>query len=140
MKPITLHPMSVLTGLALAGLAVVATGAAQAPVPTRTVFVGEVPAEWWTYVEVQSSSSPSPASYTVPPGKRFVVTTYEKSSADGLLADGQSADARLFGVRANPYGTIYQLGNGTRVVFEPGTLLTMPTGISRLWGYLEPVR
>jgi hypothetical protein len=137
MKPITLHPVSVLAGLALAGLAVVATGAAQTPVPTRTVFVGEVPAEWWTFVEVLSSP---PTSYTVPTGKRFVVTSCSSYwNSNPLLEDGQQAGLRISGVmQYSNTGT--QIGNGTRVVFEPGTLLTTDGGGHRLWGYLEPVR
>src|SRR5262245_41911655 len=99
MKPINLHPLSVLAGLVLAALVFLATGAAQAPLPTRTMFVGEVPAEWWTYVEL-----PLPGSmYTVPAGHRFVVTNCTTANAyytPRVLADGQEVTARLLGVNS----------------------------------------
>src|SRR5437867_1728022 len=74
MKPITLHPLSVLAGLVLAGVAVLLAGAAaQTPIPTKTLFVGEVPAEWWTYVELRTAPDGTPTdSYTIPVNRHFV--------------------------------------------------------------------
>ena len=130
MKPIVLHPVSVLAGLALAGAAIFLTGAAQTPVPTKAILVGEVPAEWWTLVEVDPSQG-----YTVPLGRYLVVTS--SNGGNMLLADGQSAGGSLTAV---DYSGL-RVPNGTRVAFPPGTLLTCGASYSaKLWGYLEPVR
>src|SRR5262245_24877569 len=112
MKPITLHPISVLAGLVLAGLTFLATGAAQIPRPTRTVFVGEVPAEWWTYVDLPNPQS----SFTVPTGRHLVVTAVAGGSS--LVVDGQSAAALVQFLEAG-FSTS---PNGTRVPFAPGTV------------------
>jgi hypothetical protein len=131
MKPITLHPASVLAGLVLAALVFSVTGAAQTPLPAKTVFVGEVPGDWWTYVEITNNLT----SFTVPSGRRLVVTA--SFGSFNLIFDGQSA-RQLMEMLASGYG--YD-PNGTRVSFAPGTILTAyPGGSVRLWGYLEPVR
>jgi hypothetical protein len=134
MKPITLHPVSVLAGILLAGAIVVLAGAAQAPggfqsIPVRDVrLIGEIPAEWWTFVQLDAGTA-----YTVPQDRWFVVTAATDST---LQVDGQ--------VGAGDLGPVFypqaQNGNGTRVSFGPGTLLEYPIGVVRLWGYLEPVR
>lgn len=140
MKPITLHPLSVLAGLALAALAFLATGAAQTPIPTRTVLVGEIPAEWWTYVELETVAGVHTKSYTVPAGRHFVVTANDVPWV--VHANGVSQDRLLLPVTG--YGGSPTIGNGTRVPFAPGTFLTAENGPNsvnaRLWGYLEPVR
>jgi hypothetical protein len=139
MKPITLHPASVVAGLALAGLVFFASGAVQTPIPTRTVFVGEVPPNWWTYVVLSTAPDGTPIqSYAVPVDHHFVVTACSISSFAGVLADGQDSSAPLASVNQ----ALGREGNGTRVPFLPGTLLTesVPGSIAYLWGYLEPVR
>jgi len=149
MKPITLHPVSVLVGLLLAGLMVLASGAAQSPGVVhhpRTEVVGQVPAEWWTYVELSPTQS-----FTVPADRYFVVTGTGDpySSNPNLLEDGQATGrvSILVSWRELVWGGNGGVGeaidmNGTRVVFAPGTSLTQPSlgSITRLWGYLEPTR
>lgn len=139
MKPITLHPLSVLAGPALAGVAVLLIGAAQTPTPTRTVFVGEVPAEWWTYVELRTDPDGTPTeTFTVPLNRHFVVSTCLRTDHTvEVFADGEDMTAPMVGIN----------NNGTRVPFPPGALLTAGTragypgnGSVDLWGYLEPVR
>lgn len=141
MKPIALHPVSVLAGLALAGLAFLAAGAAQTPIPTRTVFVGEVPAEWWTYVELETVLGVHTRTYTVPAGRNFVATAVDVPWR--VYADGQPQEPRLLPITS--YGGGPTIANGTRVPFGPGTLLTAAQDncpscsvTSRLWGYLAP--
>ena len=130
MKPITLHPASVLAGLALAAVLSVLAGAAQShgtatSIPIHDVrLVGEVPAEWWTYVELRSNP---PQEYTVPLDHYLVVTS-ALTGGNQLFADGQNINAKLAA-----------LSNGTRVPILPGTLLTVSSPVN-LWGYLEPVR
>ena len=131
MKPITLHPVSVLAGLVLPALVFFATGAAQSPLPTKTVFVGEVPAEWWTHVELPNDLS----SFTVPAGRCLVVTA--SFGGTSLLVNGQNASL-LMELLDSAYG---YSSNGTRVSFAPGTILTSRSpNLVRLWGYFEPVR
>lgn len=133
---IPLNPPSLLAGLSLLGVVALATGAAQTPAPTRTVFVGETPPEWWTYAELNPSQ---PQGYTVSQGRRLVVTMCW-TSGNRLFADGQDVTGRFLGVLGNP-STTAQFGNGTRLVFEPGSLLTTTgSGIVQLWGYLAPTR
>ncbi len=137
---ITLHLASVLVGLALAGVLVVAVGAAQQPiiarhVPPETRVVGVIPAEWWTFVQLGVGES-----FTVPLDRSFVVTLTK--SASSLKKDGVPVQVMLIGVpdRAGSGGPEY---NGTRIVFPPGSLLENPVGSglsATLWGYLEPVQ
>lgn len=95
MRPITLHPVSVLVGVALAGLAVVLVGAAQAPgagrpIPTTEVrLVGNVPADWWTYVSLTPTQP-----FTVPPDRHFVVTLTQRYQVQ-LFVSGQHFDEAL---------------------------------------------
>jgi hypothetical protein len=146
MKPITLHPLSVLAGLALAGALVVIAGATQQPivarqVPPETRVVGVIPAEWWTCVRlVDAAPNFIHTTYAVPSDRYFVVTLRKDASV--LLQDGQSVETLLSGVpdRAGSGGPEY---NGTRIVFPPGAVLETPVGSglsATLWGYLEPVR
>lgn len=142
MKPITLHPLSVIVGCALAGLSVLLVSAAQSPgsvhsIPTTEVrLVGEIPAGWWTYVKLVP-----PQTFTVPTDRSFVVTEVGfLDPATSVFADGQDVGEILNGVSNYSNGGT-QAGNGTRVAFPPGTLLTYNGGNSiQLWGYLEPVR
>jgi len=147
MKPITLHPASVLAGLALAGVLTVLAGATQSAgtvhqIPIHDVrLVGEIPAEWWTYVALSTAPDGTPIdSYTVPLDRHFVVTSCVGTFVVGVLADGQHVDSLLAAVNQ---GSGRQ-GNGTRVPFPPGTLLTASSGVGPaavyLWGYLEPLR
>jgi len=120
MKPVTLHPLSVLAGLVLACLVVLSIGAAQTPRPTtKTTFVGEVPAEWWMY-----ATTP----YTVPSDRRLVVTLM--SVATEVYVNGVFDTPRFLPVR-----TVGLPDIGTRVVPQPGDVITG----GQLWGYLEPL-
>jgi len=138
MKPITLHPLSVRAGLALAGVVALSTGAAQVR-PMRTVFVGEVPAEWWTYFQVTTDGAGTPVqSYVVPLDRRLVVTGWKIGNGFAQV-NGQVMGA-LDGVNSDGNQTFK--GNGTRVVLPPGALIE-GLGISSFsgfWGYLEPVQ
>ena len=141
MKSITLHRGSVLAGIALAAVFTVLAGAAQSPgtahpIPIKEVrLVGEIPAEWWTYVVLTSSSGTPAETYTVPQGHWFVVTAAAKPFGSGYAtyADGQSVVEQLRAVVVEPT-------NGTRLAFPPGTLLEERMARTDLWGYLEPVR
>ena len=143
MKPITLHPVSVLSGLALAGVLVVLAGAAQSPgtahpIPIREVrLVGEIPADWWTYVELRPRSDGVLIdTYAIPSDRHFVVTLGDFYPTNvQVSADGQDMTAPLKGMN----------NNETRVPLPPGALLTAGAPLigessARLWGYLEPLR
>ena len=148
MKPITLHPGSALLGLAFAGVLAVLAGAAQSPgtahpIPIRDVrLVGEIPADWWTYMELRTENDGTLTdTYTIPLDHHFVVTKCTLSNSSMLvLADDQGITAPLLGL--SQYGGT---GNGTRVPLPPGALLTVNNAsafftFAYLWGYLEPVR
>ncbi len=129
MKPMTLHPASILAGFGLAFAVTIAAGAQTSITPQKLPkevfhFVGEIPAEWWTYVELRSSP---PQEYTVPLDHYLVITS-ALTGGNQLFADGQSINAKLAA-----------MSNGTRVQIHPGTLLTASSPVN-LWGYLEPVR
>jgi len=128
MKPITIHPPSVIAGLALAALAFLATGA-QITSPPRTVFVGGVPAQWWTYVQLSSDGLSGPPSYVVPTSHRFVIT--RSSTAASVTVNGAGAVNRLQAV-------VSDVGQNSRVVLEPGDVVAT-TSTLLLWGYLEPL-
>jgi hypothetical protein len=145
MKPITLHPFSVLAGFVLAAVLSLVSGAAQTagphrPVPVDQQIIGHIPASWWTSVYVDSDS-PTHQTYTVPTDKYLVVTVAAVSAT--LLVNGQVSDLDFSVVNmasSNPY---WFETAGTRIVIPPGSVLTeSPTygGSIRLWGYLEPVR
>ncbi len=138
MKPIALHPISVLVGCALAGLAAVLAGAAQAPghvhpVPKEVRLIGEIPAEWWTYFRLHTLSDGTPLdTFTVPTDKHLVVMRWEGNN--NVLANGQSISQSL-----SPLGPSLAV-NVVRVSIPPGTVLTAPAGSqTMLWGYLEPL-
>lgn len=143
MKPITLHPVSVLVGLVLGG-ALIGLAAAQSPgsvqsIPVRDVrLVGEIPAEWWVFVELENVNGVPVTTYTVPAGHSFVVT--QTIGTPWIHADGQPIGPLL---GWDTGAGITALGD-TRVPLGPGTLLTnaMPSSssTSRMWGYLEPLR
>jgi len=130
MKSITLHPLSVLAGLVLAGLVVLSTGAAQTIPTSRPAFLGYVPADQWTYVLLQGGGS----GYVVPADKRFVVTTLYRPSYPEVMANGQVVTMALWPT------DIAWSGSPTRAAFGPGTVLTAGPGDAHLWGYLEPAR
>ena len=140
MKPVTLNPGSFLLGVAFAGILAILVGATQSSgtvrqIPIREVrLVGEIPAGWWTYVELRTDSNGTPTdTYTVPANRYFVVTLCSLSNTSlPVFADGQNVNARL----------AYMNNNGTRVPLPPGALLTAGSinGRAQLWGYLEPAR
>lgn len=146
MKPITLHPVSVLVGAALVGLSLLLIGAAQAsfgtvrPVPTPEVrLVGEIPAEWWTYLKLNDNLVPT---YTVP-SDRFLVVTRVTGTLGLIRKNGAMWEEELkpvsgiFSNFANPWTDV---GN-TRVVARPGDVLSVTSQTNLdIWGYLEPVR
>lgn len=140
LKPITLHPSSVLVGLGLAAMVAVLTGAVQSvggsrPVPTELRIVGHIPASWWTRVTVTPTSP-----FTVPPDRYFVVTMAD-FSAGSVQVDGNGID--FMPVQDCYYwGADISRDTLTRLSFPPGTVLTIATwssSSSTLWGYLEPV-
>jgi hypothetical protein len=140
MKPITLHPVSVLVALVLAGGFVTLVGAAQAPggvqsIPTRDVRVlGQIPAEWWTFVYIDGTSF----TFQVPADRTFVVTLIE-GNGGSVLANGQPVGA--FGLALRGVDASLPDSKGTRVTIAQGSLLTTIPGQGvSLWGYLEPVR
>jgi len=133
MKPITLHPLSVLVGCVAVGLAFMLMGATQAAgsaqsIPVRDArMVGHIPSDWWVHVYVDYAHS-----FAVPAGHYFAVTL---AAGNDVQANGVSAP--LWPVMDNYTGD----RNGTRVTFEPGTVLTNTQGNAiNLWGYMEPVR
>ena len=138
MKPITVHPMSVLAGLALAGVLTVLAGAAQTstrvqPIPKETVrLVGEIPASWWTYVVLTDPAQP----FIVPTDRYFAVTYVYGNAA---VAMNGAYGPELWPLRVTSSGV--EDRNGTRVVYPPGAAISpVPgTGTVQLWGYLEPV-
>lgn len=143
MKPIVLHPVSVLAGLALAGVLTVLAGATQSSgtvhqIPTHDVhFVGGIPAEWWTYVQLSTASDGTPTeSYTIPLNRHFVVTHIEVPTSTTVRADGIDVRAPLRGVHSDG------VPNGTRVPLPPGALLTVDyngTGsFENLWAIWSP--
>lgn len=147
MKPITLHPVSVLVGAALVGLSFVLSGATQTPGVThhpRTEVVGQVPAAWWTDVYLSTSIDGTLLNtYTVPPDGNFVVTLWQGSQSGIVFANGQGISGKLQAVDVYlfSYNGYTPDRNGTRVVLPPGTFLTASvSGSAYLWGYLEPVR
>jgi hypothetical protein len=79
MKQISLHPASVLAGLALAAVFSVLAGAAQShgtatSIPIHDVrLVGEIPAVWWTSVKLRGLNNPPELTYVVPPDRYLVV-------------------------------------------------------------------
>ena len=126
MKPIALHPASVLIGLALAAVVVLATSAQT--VVNRGHLVGYVPAEQWTYIQLSSDGLSGPNAYTVPIDRRLVVTRV----ASGFLAI--NGDSTVFTpVRLQ---AVVNDGGNTRVVLQPGDLVQ---GSGSIWGYLEPL-
>lgn len=149
MKPISLHPISVLVGLALAGLVAFSTGAAQSvqPIPTRTQVFGRVPAEWWTHVALTTITNGGTNTrqdvYTVPADRYFVITA-------SLLTETMTVNGVNVGLHDVLRPTMVNDGEPnepTRCVFAPGTVLTMPpcqgncsqNTTAHLWGYLEPL-
>ena len=152
MKPITLHPLSVLAGLVLAGGLLVLASAAQSPgrlqnIPTHDVrVVGQIPAEDWVFARLHILNNGGTITinetFTVPSDKYFVVTavssSYYNLLVNGIL-DPYTSDG-LTAVSLSPSDN-----HGTRFVFQPGTALSLPNpgpGSQmqvNLWGYLESV-
>lgn len=144
----------ILGGLILALLAALSTGAPQAIRPiTNTVYVGHVPAEWWTFVVVKASNlngNQYNVNYMVPSDRYLVVTDYSpvNDTASGrLLVNGAndpnvSINDKLAPVRLPGTASVT---HGTRLVFQPGTVLSLPPASNgqeywcNFWGYLEPI-
>jgi len=127
MKPIALHPPSVLIGLALAAVVVLATSAQT--IVNRGHLVGYVPAEQWTFIKLSSDGLSGPNAYTVPSDRRLVVTRVASGLAFTINGDSQFTLARLQAV-------VNDVGGNTRVVLQPGDLVQ---GSGSIWGYLEPL-
>ena len=121
--------------LVLVGLAV---GQTIRPIPTTQVrLVGEIPAEWWTYVHLETNSDGSIFSaYIVPADRHFVVTAVYRQGT--VRVDGVESSA------LSRFPSSVTAANGTRIVFPPGVTLESYGGgagsLADLWGYLEPVR
>lgn len=117
--------LAAIAAFALVGFAVAQT---VQQIPVREVRVtGEVPAEWWVYEHVFGGQP-----YVVPNNRRFVLTAIVNDIAD-IQEDGIGAWTKVHLARPGVQA------NGTRVVFEPGTVLSA-SSVADLWGYLEPVR
>lgn len=133
MKPITLHPVSIVAGLGLAALVFLATGA-QVSIPARQVVLGVVPAERWVFIEVAT-----PNSYVVPADRRLVITRATWSSDPTV--NGLNVRTKLSAVgTGGSTGPWTDVGN-TRVVLQPGDVLATPDSAPtlKIWGYLEPL-
>jgi hypothetical protein len=148
MKPITLHPLSVLAGLALAVLAFFATGAAQRTgalqaIPTQPVrVVGQIPAENWVFFELTTKWSNGVVTrqdvYNVP-ADRFLVLT--AGGSGNVLVNG--LDVGL------TYAFSGLSDEETRVVFAPGSAISLRylsdyatcncsgSNTGHFWGYFE---
>lgn len=152
MKPITLHPLSLVAGLALAGVFVVLAGAAQAPggvqsIPTRDVH-GQIPTESWVHFELTTrwfgGALTQQDVYNVPVDRYLVLTAAIPTQAYyGVFVNGADVGFKnaLSGLSDSE----------TRLVFAPGEAISMgyPSDFatcncgglntSSFWGYLEPV-
>jgi hypothetical protein len=131
--------LAAIAAFALVGLAVAQT---VRPIPIRDVqLVGEVPAEWWTYITLNTDQNGQPVqTYTVPADQHLVIVNIR---ANGFVQ-----------VQGNPafmpaLQGLYSFSgstspNGARVAVPPGSVVvvggfgTFCTG--ELWGYLEPMR
>lgn len=146
MRPITLHPASVLAGLGLAALLVLVSGAAQSvgstrPVPVEQQIIGHIPASWWTFIELHSAADGTPIdAYTIPSNRHLVVTRCVANSS--VSVDGQPSPG-LDGLTHFSWANSIPELNGTRVPLQPGALLTAgpfwTDSSASIWGYLEPV-
>lgn len=147
MRTIELHPVSLLVGLAVAGLAFLAMSQAPvAPVPARTPLFAAHPRD---FVQIEEGTP-----FVVPAGKLFVPTafgtqpptfvsqTYEllSLSVDGVTQF--SSWKALLGSSFDPVGngsSMRGLPNGFAV--QPGALVEVRDANatvrdSRVWGYL----
>lgn len=130
--------LAAITACALVGLTVAQSVHS---IPTTQVrLVGEIPAEWWTYVELEALNGAPVNSYTVPQGHYFVVTRTDYCG--DVRANGQPV-ARILEVVDGGRAFAYNAAGDTRVSFSSGTILEnyySGNFTTRLWGYLEPVR
>jgi len=153
MKPITLHPGSALVGALVVAFSVVLSAAAQRTGPVRHLpdtterVLGEIPADRWTFVRVESiftNGAVLNRSYTVPSDRHFVVTDHRSNFnfGTGLLVNGSPSPDTNEALSAITLGTA---NHGARVVFAPGTTLSYPDAAPgafawfSFWGYLEPL-
>lgn len=147
MKPITLHPLSLAIGFALAagtlGLLAAQTVSGSHAIPAKDVrALGYVPAEQWTYARIAFDAQAGwNMTYQVPADSHFVITDYLLISGNSeVLENGVPGLADR--ARAVSFNRLNQ--SGTRVLIQPGTLLAFPPNAINaqvdLWGYLEPIR
>jgi len=142
MKPVSIHPLSALAGAGLLGLILVASGAAQSPMPLQQLPTGQVGL-------VRVAGIPDPrlmlvirdgTPLVVPAGKLLVIT--------GLGATGfgtsvsLSIDGTLEVTTPLPQGTAY---SATVLQLPPGLtaaagstvhVTSSQPGGGRAWGYL----
>lgn len=157
MKPVTLHPVCLALGVALASLFALPSSAVQVPSNARPIptisncLPSRIPAGDWVFVRVRAAVDGGGTvlyqdNYTVPTDRYFVVTALSHSSngLDALLVNGANDRQTIEGLGIAKFET--GLNNyGTRFVLPPGTTLSEPAvqpGTSfelRLWGYLEPL-
>lgn len=121
-------------------LAAVGIAAAQTVQPTHVRDVrilGVVPAERWVYVELVTGATYPDKTFIVPHDRHFVVTSSYRPNA-AIKANGDDVSPALFST------DVARHDSNTRVVFQPGTVLTAANtspGFAQayLWGYLEPL-
>lgn len=138
LRPITVHPRSVLLGLLVAGLAMVT----MSQVPQNILHHHPVRVEWGPHprdmVQIRSGTP-----YTVPADKIFVVTAIG-DNGDGsggnvrLIVDGQK-ELELVHVFAQNPPTVAPVASGLSIsagsIIEVGISASSPLA-GRVWGYL----
>ncbi len=153
MKPITLHPSSLLVGVALAGLAFFTM--AQTPQPISPVLTRQTP----SLLRAQDMVTIKPGSpYTVPPNKWFVLTALGDTTWD--VNSGQPVGLFVNGLLEVSAGgmdfssSFYQSGGATWAAaaaasFDSISMRDAPRGFSAAagsiisvnggsaWGYLS---
>src|SRR5262245_48120538 len=98
MKPIVLHPGSVLVGAALVGLSLLLSGATQSPGVVhrpRPELVGVIPAEWWVALTLQTGCNGTLVSTFTVPSDRYLAVTVAEDNGRPMYADGVDVTTRL---------------------------------------------
>jgi len=141
MKPVSIHPLSALAGAGLLGLILMASGAAQTPVPLQQIATGQTGL-------IRVAGIPDPRQmlviregtpFVVPAGKLLVITGLGGTGSgvvaglrvDGVnqfAASGNLESGNALSIRAVPPG--FTVEAGLTVEVSSGT----PFG--RAWGYL----
>jgi len=145
MKPIPIHPLSFLGGLAVAALVAALPSATQTatPIPTRSQVTGIVPASWWMTARLFTDVSGTPLqSYVVPADRYLVLTNTDLGPGlPGLRSNGVTVAGMEAVEVLNGADPLWWIQRGSRIVIEPGSILTADAGVSgQIWGYLEPAR